>query len=76
MVTNYSFMENILEKICAIVDNDCRLSLTVAGKNKIQDLLNEEVVTKNGLKQLVYDTPNDMELGDKIRRQLIEGGQI
>lgn len=71
MVTNYSFMENILEKICAIVDNDCRMSLTVAGKTKILDLLNQEVITKNELKQLAHDTPNDMELGDKIRTQLI-----
>ncbi len=76
MVTNYSFMVSILEKISAIVDNDCRLQLTAAGKKKIQDLLDAEVINKSELTELVYNTPNDIELGGKIRTQLIKEGKI
>lgn len=64
-------MENTSDKIFAIVDNDCRLALTTSGKKKIEDLLKTEVINKAELEKIVYDNPNDMELGRKIRELFI-----
>jgi hypothetical protein len=66
-------MDNIIDEIFAIVDNDCRLALTKAGKEKITNLLKENVIDKNEMRKIAFDTPNDSELGNKIRGMFILG---
>lgn len=60
-------MEQILNDLFKIVDNDCRLALTQSGRVKIKTLVDEKLVLKDELLRIINETPNDMELGAKIR---------
>lgn len=60
-------MEQILNDLFKIVDNDCRLALTQAGRIEINSLVNERLLLKDELLKIINETPNDMELGAKIR---------
>lgn len=60
-------MEQMLNDLFKIVDNDCKLALTQSGRVKIKTLVNEKFVLKDELLKIISETPNDMELGAKIR---------
>jgi hypothetical protein len=60
-------MEKVLNDLFKIVDNDRRLALTQTARYKIKTLVNEKIIFKEELLNIINETPNDMELGFKIR---------
>jgi hypothetical protein len=73
-------MDNIINEILTIIDNDFRaefksygMEFTKTSKEKISDLLKNNLIEKREMRQIAFDTPNDNDLGNKIRSMFILG---
>ncbi len=59
-------MDAILIELFKIVDDYC--TLPIEYKDKIKDLADEKFLVKEQLTKVIKERPNDMELGNKVRK--------
>lgn len=63
-------MEEILKEIFDVVNKDCRMELTKPAKEKITNIIKENLVTRSRVDAMIINNPNDMDLGYSVRNFL------